>query len=697
VKKHCIATLLLLAFVAKSLVSYAQVVDRAPDFIEGDQIRIDKLDGVLDVKISTGDTTNDQIAIKAYFILPDSIKAYINHSDFKEVDQRIYRDYLFRSLRRIGRSNYKDAPYFLELFNHFFRIVKAIHEQKIYTALMVNPAMSVQLCGLYRYETEADSFLTFACKLYPDEILKQVTQFSDRLYSSHIIEVASAAAPITAKKYLIPNDPVYIALGQSNDTAAKVIMKINKNFGKKSNAFVLLDDLVTGKLTMVQADSIGAKSDLLLKRLIMIRSRKNPLGQYSLDKELEVQALKVVRTVNDLHNESDSIRFKPVSGYTAGQLYTLIVYSEEEIFTSTFNGFFRRFRERLGATNGSALIESMGDNRFRTFIKQCASYGKLDTFLLTMTSNDRKTLMYKFAAKLERNENSVSEAVEVADSYTSIRDTTIQSLLQKTIATELERVTLQNQPKGKAIYGLLASLFVNQSLFGNDWYQGIMNQYKLPPIDVMPAKTLLGPQGVSVWHMYFYDDEDGDISFNDFLRTFTDSCWSIKKYDTLYYKISSRDGSKVEIYANRPKAEYEGQAYLEHYFDSLGIQPQVLIHRGHSYYAYKTIEKTKPYTKLFVLGSCGGYHSLTGILDKSPEANIISSKQIGVYQVNNPILKELADNIRNGADVHWATLWARIDKRLKTDKMYDKFLDYIPPHRNLGAIFIRAYNRLILN
>jgi hypothetical protein len=195
--------------------------------------------------------------------------------------------------------------------------------------------------------------------------------------------------------------------------------------------------------------------------------------------------------------------------------------------------------------------------------------------------------------------------------------------------------------------------------------------------------------------MYFYDDEDGGESFRAFLNIFRDASWTIDERNKLFVKITSKGGKPIEIFANRPKEEYNGQAYLEHYFDSLNITPDVLIHRGHSYYAYKTIEKTKPGTKIFVLGSCGGYHNLSNIIEKAPDVNIISSKQIGVYAVNNPILKELADNMRKGTDINWQQLWMKVDARLKGSKDYGKFQDYIPPHKNLGAIFIRAYNKLI--
>jgi hypothetical protein len=236
---------------------------------------------------------------------------------------------------------------------------------------------------------------------------------------------------------------------------------------------------------------------------------------------------------------------------------------------------------------------------------------------------------------------------------------------------------------------------VKSTLFKGSWYENISDKYKLPPIDVLPSAKLFESNKSCIWHMYFYDDEDGGESFRAFLDIFRDPSWTIDERSKLFVKITSKGGKPVEIFANRPKEEYNGQAYLEHYFDSLNITPDVLIHRGHSYYAYKTIEKTKPGTKIFVLGSCGGYHNLSNIIDKAPEVNIISSKQIGTYTVNNPILKELADNVRKGTDIDWQQLWMKVDARMKGSKDYGKFQDYIPPHKNLGAIFIRAYTRLV--
>ena len=666
------------------------------DLIQGEKLRIDKIDGKEDGKVEIHDSLKDVYSHLAYFVWPDSIDHYIASSDFKDEDKKIYRDYLFRCMRRVSGSNFKRVMYFTSLFHHLYKEIVGIHDNRLTGVLRQNVKLSVQTCGVYRYQPVAKAFLTYAAKKEPDEILHDLDDYSDQPYAQQVVDAAAAYAPEVAKKYMVFNNPVMDFVKKSNDPAVKTIMEITNVYGKRSNAYVLLDAIVKGKLTLKEADSIGSNPKALFAALNDIRKETAPIGAYSLEKELQIQALKLVRLINDLHNESNDVRFACVDKFTPDQIYTLIVYSQEDIFTSTFNGLFRRLMTRMSGDNGFKLIQMTGSNHFRTFIKQCAAYGKLDEFLRTMTAEQRNILMIKFAANLDKHENDISQAVEVADAYTSIKDPNIQHTLQRTFSLELQRVSQANNKGGKIIYSVLQNLFVNTAMFGKEWYGEVSSTYQMPRIDVLPNEKLFETNHKCVWHIYFYDDIDGDVSFKDFLNTFRDKSWIIEDHP-LYVKIMSSGGKIVDIYANKPKDEYEGQAYLENYFDSLGIAPDVLVHRGHSYYASKTIEKTRPETRIFVLGSCGGYHNLSDIIDKSPEVRIISSKQIGIHQINNPILKELADNIASGKDVNWQQMWDRVDRRLKNSgaDTYEKWLDYIPPHKNLGAIFIQSYNKLM--
>ncbi len=93
-----------------------------------------------------------------------------------------------------------------------------------------------------------------------------------------------------------------------------------------------------------------------------------------------------------------------------------------------------------------------------------------------------------------------------------------------------------------------------------------------------------------------------------------------------------------------------------------------------------------------MLGSCGAYHNLDAVLKICPDAHIISSKQIGSGTVNQPMLNLLIETIRSGKNIQWVTLWNELSKQL-SGAAKEKFDDYIPPHKNLGAIFIKAYRK----
>jgi hypothetical protein len=119
----------------------------------------------------------------------------------------------------------------------------------------------------------------------------------------------------------------------------------------------------------------------------------------------------------------------------------------------------------------------------------------------------------------------------------------------------------------------------------------------------------------------------------------------------------------------------------------------VVIHRGHSYYVRYTIEQLVPSARVVILGSCGGYNNLNEVLKISPEAHIISSKQVGSGLINGPMITMIAETLRQGKDLNWPQLWKSLETKF-TDKRKETFEDYVPPHKNLGAIFIIAYNKL---
>ena len=123
------------------------------------------------------------------------------------------------------------------------------------------------------------------------------------------------------------------------------------------------------------------------------------------------------------------------------------------------------------------------------------------------------------------------------------------------------------------------------------------------------------------------------------------------------------------------------------YLDSKKLYPTVTINRGHSYNAPYTIEQMSATSKIVFMGSCGGYRMIHDILEKAPDAHIVGTKQIADVPVNNPFLKLLAEKLRIGSSIEWIPFWSELDKMV-TNEIFD---DYVPPYKNLGALFIKAY------
>jgi hypothetical protein len=672
---------------------------KKPDyFIDTEQERIDKLDGVADGKIDLKDSVETIHAHKIYFVMVDSIQRLIDRSKLKEEEKKFYRESLFILLRKVNPYNVYRTRQFESSFRFVIGILNAKANNKLLEYLSANPQQALKLIPFYKREPCADTFFIATSKFKPKEILQSFDLISDRAYAQLVLDEAAKTAPVTVKRYFSKGDLIFERLQQSTDSSVIAILKINSLFGKKSNAFALLDGIMKGKYSIQKADSIGNDKRQYLKALLEIRKQKHPLAEFSVEQDLEIYALKFTRVINDLHNEKDTVRFASVNKFDAEELYTLIVYSEEEIFTSTFNGLFKRMKAKMDPKSGYEFLNDLGNNRFRTFIKMAAGFGKLTEFLSSMTTLHKQLLMVKFASNLEENPNDISQAVEVADAFGSITDSLVIRILKGTIKYEYIRLNNKKDFRGVAIYGLLSNLFVERSGGNDNWYNSISRLYSVPPFDKVKIESLFGFDSINRWMIYFYDDEDGDASFKSFIKSFTDSSWAVID-SGIYVTIKSKTGKRVNIYANKPKNEYDGQERLEKLFADSIYEPNVMVHRGHSYYAAKTIDKIKDNTQIFVLGSCGGYHSISSIIEKSADISIISSKQIGTMYVNNPMLKLVAENIRQNENIEWAKLWAKLDTTVKVanqnPKAYERFLDYIPPHKNLGAIFIKTFNKMM--
>lgn len=191
---------------------------------------------------------------------------------------------------------------------------------------------------------------------------------------------------------------------------------------KNPKATVFLSDMVRHGMSEEQALEIINDRSRLLKEIIRIKSEPDHIGRITIEESLKFLSLEQIQQINSLHEEPDSKRFAPINNFTSAELYTLMVYGEEEIFTSTFNGIFNRLLEKMRQEklNGQQLLEQVGHNKFRTFIKETAGFNRLNEFLAIMSKDDSSRLLANVVKDLEKASDKLAQATTVADIFSMV-------------------------------------------------------------------------------------------------------------------------------------------------------------------------------------------------------------------------------------------------------------------------------------
>jgi hypothetical protein len=412
-----------------------------------------------------------------------------------------------------------------------------------------------------------------------------------------------------------------------------------------------------------------------------------------------------IREINALHTvNNDNVRFRRLDGLTAQELYYLAVLGEDEIYTSSFvRGVYPRIFQRMANPRGDSLIMSVNGDYFRKFIKMAAGYNTLNHFLSTMDKQNAETMMKAFVIGLEkpRKTNDLEDAVDVADSYSSIMDKNrdLANFILNEVKVSYTKNVQDNNKRGMVIYNLMRILFESADTSKKVDLSSILG---IPSIYGKDYNGLVDDSGRVIQQVFFYGDEDkdGQNSYINFMSMFRGKPgWRIDERRPEWTSIISTRGKPVWIFANKPlygenDPDDKAQDKLIDYLKERNLEPSVVIHRGHSYHLSTTIHKLPASARIIVLGSCGGYNNLNDVLTVCPDAHIISSKQVGTKTVNEPILEAINARLLTGKNIDWISMWRELStKKFATGDAKEKFDDYIPPYKNLGAIFIKAYRK----
>ena len=344
---------------------------------------------------------------------------------------------------------------------------------------------------------------------------------------------------------------------------------------------------------------------------------------------------------------------------------------------------------------GDSLLLNVKFDFFKKFVKMTANYNRLDSFLRCMPPRSSEALMKAFVANLDKS-GSLEDATDVADSYSSINNPVLKkTILDYVEDNETESVN-DNNENGEVIYRLLKNIFMSSD---SSRHIDLTQIAGIPSIYEIEKSDLEDDSGRIVEQVFFYGDEDGKLYFTPFLNSFSSREWTITKKPE-WVEIKSVKGNML-VFANLPldydaNLDDSAQVHLNAYLEENNIYPNIVVHRGHSYWLPGTISRMPINAKIVLLGSCGGYKNLNKILEIAPDAHIISTKEIGAGDINKPIINYMNQSIINDHRIVWKEMWKNLTTQFSQDRnknVRESWESYVPPYRNLGAIFIKAYNK----
>lgn len=321
-------------------------------------------------------------------------------------------------------------------------------------------------------------------------------------------------------------------------------------------------------------------------------------------------------------------------------------------------------------------------------MKLLVSFGRFDEFLTTMSESEKSELLGRFVKNIEKEPNALAEATAIAETFSVVQGSDILEKLQRLVRQEYERTESENNENGKKLYGILAGMFGNRAVYDQAWFAQMSERFHLTNVTQIPVEKLFNQEGLHIQRHYFYNDDDGSGSYAHCLERYRNNPnWQIEDKET-YTVITSTGEHHVKIYLNKPDQEHEGNREINDIFAQHHLSPHIIVHRGHSYHINQTLQQISLNAAMVFLGSCGGYNNVNEVLRRSPAAHIISTQQEGTKRVNDPMLFKINTTIARGEPLDWPVLWQQLSHDLEREP---RFLSYVPPHKNLGALFLRAY------
>lgn len=517
--------------------------------------------------------------------------------------------------------------------------------------------------------------------------------------------------PYNLKRILSVEDPVLrnllLEYGVAEEKTAEEILADIKTFSKKVPNY---KEYVKASIqTLGVRTSLELLSYRLEQNYQLVLPFLNELKPYIHDEYKKDPLISdgIAFVMNALHARPPAERFSIVKGFTAAELLNVILISREHHYTSTFNGLFNIFLDRMRAEK-TGWTKILDDHKklvpsLPFLVDATVVFNRVSDLLETMTDEDKLIFIDAILPDRTNPDNSlnVMNPIGVANFIQLLPPTDpMVPMIESRIASNYLNISDQSEKDDIALF---ANWYINHQKRnpseGNEsFFQKFATdpRYRIPNILTLPTEELLDSKGRNFQMHLFYDDDDGKASYASFRQALQKNGWKEEKVRG-FIKFSKFDNKRaIEILVSPPEADGKKATDIQEYVEAMGGKISVLVHRGHSYHVDRSLEHINEDNRLIFLGSCGGQTNVAKVLSTTPNAQIIATSGTGRMAINNESFIDINQQIFWGSQIDWQKMKAKWMHRAEgNSSLHQDYLNYVAPHENLPFLFLRKKIELL--
>ena len=392
--------------------------------------------------------------------------------------------------------------------------------------------------------------------------------------------------------------------------------------------------------------------------LVSLRAKASGADALFLDRALENYAQILFRFFGERKEASN------LGQLAVSDLCLLLSYGRSEEDDKLFNSIF----DNLVLPRATSSL-ALPDAHLRKFLAIAAIHLRLDAFLARAP---------EAVARAFANIESLEDAVAAAEIIEGTSAAGVLAAMKTAIDAHPDH----------PLYGLLAARLAGR--IDGQWDLAERFKPYLRAPRALKTPPLFAAKNICIERYFFYDDDDGEESYEAFKHIYErDPAWRFEnKGAYVIVRGKGAGGRRIEIYANVPSAAGR-QDEISRILADRGVEPAVVVHRGHSFHLDKSLRYLTASAKLVFLGSCRGMDRVETVIETAGGAQMIATRAVGTSSINDPLLKAINDQLLGGAaELNWPVFWSAQESKLGRNA---QFQDYVPPHKNATAIFLSAY------